>query len=157
VQIPDQKAPKESNVKHRTPGAGVSVALFRERHVLLIERGKPPYKGFWSLPGGSVEWGEPVEAAARRELLEETGLQAGALIQCAVVDGMTRDDDGAVTAHFVITVFCGVDFDGEARAQADARQARWVPIDDIQGLTVTPKLEEIVRATFARLSEGRSE
>jgi 8-oxo-dGTP diphosphatase len=44
--------------------------------VLLIRRGTPPRLGEWSLPGGRIEWGEPVKAAALRELREETGVEA---------------------------------------------------------------------------------
>ncbi len=58
------------------PRAGVSVAVFRGNEVLLVQRGNQLYAGFWSLPGGEVQWGEKVAEAARRELEEETGLLA---------------------------------------------------------------------------------
>ncbi|HZB59337.1 MAG TPA: NUDIX domain-containing protein, partial [Actinomycetota bacterium] len=52
------------------------VALDRAGRLLLVERGNPPHKGRWSLPGGRVEGGETIAAAATRELAEETGLEA---------------------------------------------------------------------------------
>ena len=49
--------------------------IFNQNRILLVERGREPLKGWWSLPGGAVEVGERLEAAIRREVLEETGLQ----------------------------------------------------------------------------------
>ena len=69
--------------------------------VLLCQRGKPPNLGSWTLPGGAQELGETCEQAARRELLEECGLEVGPLHFCAHVDTIRRDDDGprAVPLH----------------------------------------------------------
>ncbi|NUS21454.1 MAG: NUDIX domain-containing protein, partial [Mesorhizobium sp.] len=55
----------------------VSVAVVRGKTVLLVKRARAPSKGLYAYPGGKVEHGETLEAAAARELLEETGLQAG--------------------------------------------------------------------------------
>ncbi|TJW46991.1 MAG: NUDIX domain-containing protein, partial [Mesorhizobium sp.] len=54
----------------------VSVAIIRGETVLLVKRARPPSQGFYAFPGGKVEAGETLEQAARRELLEETGLRA---------------------------------------------------------------------------------
>jgi 8-oxo-dGTP diphosphatase len=71
--------------RHPHPAVTVDVVLFSGegpvREVLLIRRGAEPHKGDWALPGGFVDIDEGLEAAARRELLEETGLQAPALRQ----------------------------------------------------------------------------
>ena len=56
------------------PRAGVSVALFKGEGVVLVQRGKGIYRGFWSLPGGAIELGETAMEAAQRELREETQL-----------------------------------------------------------------------------------
>jgi len=56
--------------------------------VLLIRRGKPPRLGEWSLPGGRIEWGERAEAAALRELREETAVEGAILGLLDVVDGL---------------------------------------------------------------------
>jgi len=61
----------------------VGIICFRGADVLLIKRGKPPKQGQWSIPGGHIEFGEPAEAAALRELKEETGIQAEL---CGLVD-----------------------------------------------------------------------
>ena len=53
---------------------GVGAAVFHDGKLLLIQRGQEPLRGWWTLPGGLVETGEHLEAAVRRETLEETGL-----------------------------------------------------------------------------------
>ena len=63
---------------HR-PWVGIGVVALRGEEVLLIRRGRPPRQGEWSLPGGGQRLGEPAEACARRELLEEIGWAAGDL------------------------------------------------------------------------------
>ena len=58
-----------------TPCLAVDGAIFEDNRILLIKRLKPPFKGFWALPGGFVDVGETVEDACVREMLEETGLE----------------------------------------------------------------------------------
>ena len=55
---------------------GASIAVFKGDTVLLVQRGRAPFRGLWSLPGGSIEPGESASEAALRELKEETGITA---------------------------------------------------------------------------------
>ncbi len=101
-------------------------------HVLLIERGHDPYAGAWALPGGFVDAGEDLEQAARRELLEETGLEVGELRQIGAWGAPGRDPRGWV----VSVVFRG-DVDARALRPAagdDAAKVAWHPLDQLPRL-----------------------
>ncbi len=60
-------------IQYRNPTVGVAVILMEEDHILLVRR-KGSYEGMWCIPCGHLEWQEDVRAGARREMLEETGL-----------------------------------------------------------------------------------
>ena len=62
-------------VLYRNPTAGVAVIVFEGDQILLGRRSRGRYEGAWCIPCGHVEWGEDVREAAKREFLEETGLQ----------------------------------------------------------------------------------
>ena len=64
-----------SFILYRNPAVGVAVVLLEGQRVLLGRRSRGKCKGHWCIPCGYVEWGEEVREAARREFLEETGLQ----------------------------------------------------------------------------------
>ena len=76
------------------PIVGIGIVVIKGDTVLLVRRGKPPNIGSWTLPGGAQELGETTEEAARRELLEETGLEVGKLHFAATVDNIRRDEAG---------------------------------------------------------------
>ena len=101
----------------------VDVVLFDAKdRVLLIKRGHPPFKGAYALPGGFVDVGEPVETAARRELLEETGVTAPRLTLLGVYSEPERDPRG----HTVSVVFWGRARSLAAVAGDDAAEVEWV-------------------------------
>lgn len=126
------------------PRVGVSIACFRGDEVLLVERGKPPLDGLWSLPGGSVEPGETIRDAALRELGEETGVEAEIVGLVDVLDVIRHRPDGALAAHFVLSVFAARYSAGTAIAADDARAVQWVTPDRLSGLATTDRLTEIV-------------
>src|SRR5437762_9192421 len=89
------------------PRCGASAAVFRDGSVLLIERAKGALKGRWSLPGGHIEPGETARAAAVREICEESGIEADLRGLVDIHEVILHRTDGALLAHYLITVFCG--------------------------------------------------
>ena len=101
-----------------------------QRGVLMVRRKNPPYKGKLALPGGFVEIGETVEQAARRELLEETGLAATKLSLVGVYSKPDRDPRGHTCSVAFLT---DVEPGTEAKAGDDAEAVAWVKnIDDVE-------------------------
>ncbi len=134
------------------PLVGVGVVVWRGDAVLLVRRAKPPRAGQWSLPGGLVEPGEEVRAAARRELLEETGLAVGRLELLEVVDSIERDARGRLTRHYVLIDFMAESEDGEARAMSDAAAVGWFAPASWGELGLWEKTRRVLE--LARLRRG---
>lgn len=111
------------------PEVCVGTVVVAAEHLLLIRRGRGAGVGLWSIPGGRVEFGESLESAALRELLEETGLTAESATYLGHVE---RVDD---TWHFVIHDFL-VRFaelpEAPLVAGDDAADARWVHLDALE-------------------------
>jgi 8-oxo-dGTP diphosphatase len=103
--------------------------VLRPGAALLVRRGRPPSRGAWSLPGGAQELGETAEAAARRELFEETGLTVGPLLLATNVDSIHRDPDGRVRYHYTILDFAARWAGGEAAAGGDVTAIAWAGFD----------------------------
>jgi len=131
------------------PKTGCSVLVHKNGKVLLIKRGKDPYKGYWSLPGGSHEAGETLEECARRELLEETGLHAPRLDFAKVRDRMGRDESGQLTHHYVLATFTTTLFEGIATAGDDADDVGWFTVEEIDALATTPGTPSFIQEILA--------
>jgi ADP-ribose pyrophosphatase YjhB (NUDIX family) len=121
------------------PRVGVST-LVRDRRgrILLVQRGKAPFRGTWSLPGGHVEPGERLADAAAREVDEETGI---------AVSGLRRIDVTEIIAdgfHYVLIVY-DADGEGEPHAASDAADARWLAAADIDALPMNEGTRALIR------------
>jgi len=90
---------------------------------VLVLRKNEPFKNQWVLPGGYVEIDELFEAAARRELKEETGLAAKFLYTVGVFDGLKRDPRRRVISLAYYALFTG---ETPPRPGDDAGNAQWV-------------------------------
>ena len=134
------------------PWVGIGVVAFRGDAVLLVRRGKPPRLGSWSLPGGAQRLGEPAEAAARRELREETGIEVGPLHLLAVVDGITRDEQGAIRFHYTIIDYCAPWLAGDVRAGGDVTEAAWAGPDELARYELTEAAHHVIAEARRRLA-----
>jgi 8-oxo-dGTP diphosphatase len=126
------------------PHVGVGIILFRGDDVLLIRRGRPPGAGQWSLPGGKQELGETAEAAARRELLEETGLACSRLTLVAHADSITYDAEGKVEYHYTILDFAGHYEGGEPIPGDDADGCVWASPEELAGYDLWSEILRVI-------------
>ena len=111
------------------------VARDRRGRLLLVERGHPPHKGRWSLPGGRVEGGETLAAAAARELREETGLEATVGEIAGVVERIAEGFH-----YLIVDLWAELPDDATPVAAADAAGARLVPLDELPLYPLSPGL-----------------
>lgn len=103
-----------------------AILISRQNSVLLIERGREPFKGKWALPGGFVDMDEELETACKRELEEETGIRVGEMAQFRAYGGVNRDP-----RHRTISVIFYAFAESEFKPSAgdDAAKASWFPMD----------------------------
>jgi 8-oxo-dGTP diphosphatase len=111
------------------PVVGIGIVLLKPDAVLLVRRAKPPSYGQWALPGGAQELGETAEQAARRELREEAGLEAGPMRLAANVDSIHHDDAGRVRFHYTILDFAASWVGGDPVPGGDVSDALFAPLD----------------------------
>lgn len=120
------------------PRVAVGVLVVHQNKVLLILRGKAPAKGMWAVPGGSVNIGETLQAAAEREVLEETGLQIKAGEVIYSFEKIQHDKAGQVKYHYVILDLEAKPLDpAEPLTPADdAVEAGWFTLADLDRLNL---------------------
>ena len=92
-----------------------------------------------------MELGERLAEAALRELSEETGVSATIDGLATTLDIIRRDDEGAVSVHYVIAVFKARWVEGEAVAGDDAADVMWARVGDLEGLDMTPGTADLIR------------
>ncbi len=130
------------------PTAAVGVVCLRGEDVLMIQRGRPPLAGAWSLPGGKIEWGERAAGAALRELREETGVEAELLGLIDVVDGLFLKGEEPV--HYVLIDYAASWISGAPTAADDAAQAVFVPRAELARLDLWDETVRIIEAAYAQ-------
>lgn len=127
------------------PVPAVGVIVRSGERVLLVLRGREPFLGYWTFPGGAIELGESAREAARREAREETGLEVLIGDVAAVVDNIVRDSEGRVAYHYVIIDYLAQRAGGALRPGSDVDDARWVGCEDLAGLPITQQASELLR------------
>ncbi|PYE88489.1 NUDIX hydrolase [Phyllobacterium leguminum] len=131
---------------------GVSVICRRDGRFLLVERGREPWKGWLAFPGGSLEEGETPVEAARRELMEETGLLAEKLTHFTTVD-LSQDSGSAYDTSYYLAVYRADGVTGDAVAADDAAAILWLDLMEMARAKITESTL-IVARQVAHLDEG---
>ena len=124
------------------PQLAVSAAIFRDGKVLLVRRAKSPARGFYSLPGGRVEFGETLHAALHREVDEETALR----IEIAGLAGWREVVPGAGGGHYLIMSFAARWSSGEPVLNDEHDDFRWLAPETLGDLRVTDGLPDIIES-----------
>ena len=128
---------------------GASIAVFKGDTVLLVQRARAPFRGLWSLPGGSIEPGESAREAAFRELKEETGITAEIEGVVENVELTATDDGRPVTWR--LAMFYGRYAGGSLQPGSDASDANWVAIADLEKLSLTEGTASLIRLAASRI------
>ena len=133
------------------PQLAVSASIFRDGKVLLVQRAHPPAQGAWSVPGGRVEFGEPLHVALAREVMEETGLQIEILGMAGWREVLPASSGAG--KHFVVMSFAARWVAGEPVLNGECSDFAWLPPDALGERQLTPGLQEIIDAAH-RLSRA---
>jgi 8-oxo-dGTP diphosphatase len=129
----------------QAPVCAVGAIVFRGDAVLLIQRGKPPAQGKWSIPGGVVCLGETLEEAVIRELREEVEMDVKPLGVGKVIDRINTDSEGKIAYHYVIIDYVCEAEAGQPRAGSDANEAGFFQIGKLDELDMTEGTAEVIR------------
>ena len=126
------------------PIVGVGAVIVRDGRVLIVRRRYEPLAGRWSLPGGTLELGETLEAGVAREMQEETGLdvEVGPVIE--VFDRILLDADRRVQYHFVLVDYLCRPVGGELRAGSDVDDAIFVDPVGLGPYDLTAKARAVI-------------
>lgn len=139
-----------SGAEPARPVLAAIAVIIEQGRVLLVRRRNPPVTDLWGFPGGKVELGETVFAAAERELAEETGVAGEARDLLTFVDVIGAD----ASYHYVLAAVHCARLSGEPVAASDAREAAWHPLADVleRRLPINPRVDEVARLALARVA-----
>lgn len=118
-------------MKYKNPALTVDGLIYSADSLLLIRRKNPPFKDCWALPGGFVDYGENVESACRREMLEETSLSVNEIYLFGVYSDPARDPRGHTVSAVYLIPFSDP---AKARAASDASETGIFPFTKLSEL-----------------------
>ena len=116
--------------------------------ILLVERGKEPLKGYWSLPGGILEVGEKLVDGIRREVLEETGLEVEPLSVFEIFERIMPDAEGRPEYHYVLIDYVCRVSGGTLQAASDVSACEWVEHHRLRDYHITDGTLAVVERAF---------
>lgn len=124
------------------PQLAVSAAIFRDGKILLVRRARFPAKGFYSLPGGRVEFGETLHAALHREVAEETALK----IEIAELAAWREVLPTAGGGHYLIMSFAARWSAGDVVLNEELDDYKWLAPDALGNLKLTDGLSGVIQS-----------
>ena len=145
------------------PVVGIGGVIISDGRALLIRRGSEPLRGQWSIPGGTLEIGETLQAGVARELQEETGLEVRVLDVIEVFDRIFPAEalDPAARSrgprfHYVIVDYLCERISGEARPGSDVTDVAFAREDELERFHMTETAMRVLRKAFAMDRERRT-
>lgn len=130
------------------PLVGSGAVVHRGGRVLLIRRNFPPNAGKWALPGGLVELGESVQAAAAREVEEETGLRVEVEGLLDVQTDLHTDDGGRLEYHYVLVDYLAKPVGGKLRLNSESSASGWFTRTETRSLKTTSGTRAVLAKYF---------
>jgi len=131
------------------PVAAVGVVVTHNKKVLLVQRGKAPCKGVWTLPGGGIELGETAKEAVIREIKEECDINVSVQKVLDVVDIIEQDEANKVRFHYAIIEFWATYQSGTLQAGSDATEARWVSVAELDQYQLSEDALRLIQTVLA--------
>ena len=136
-----------TTIEHpRHPQLAVSAAIFRDDRVLLVRRARSPGKGFYSLPGGRVEFGESLHTALHREVDEETAITIDIVGLAGWREVLPSAGGGG--GHYMIMSFAARWKAREPMLNDEHDDFKWLKPDELGELKMTGGLQEVVQAAW---------
>jgi len=130
---------------YKNPVLTVDGVIIKNHSIVLVKRSKPPFEGQYALPGGFVEYGETVEFALIREIMEETGLK----VKIKNLIGVYSDPDRDPRGHIISLAFRAQIIGGELSSGSDASEVRLFDIRNLPRLAFDH--ERIIQDALTRV------
>jgi len=140
-------------VDKHNPIVGVGALVQHEGKVLLVQRGNPPYQGQWCIPGGKVRFGESLQQAVEREILEEAGIVVKAREPIFCFD-IIDSDNQENPLHYVVIDLLAEYVSGEIRPGSDAPEVAWMTRDEINACEVQETTRRLLERWWSRELDG---
>ena len=126
------------------PIVAVGAAVCRDGRVLIVQRGKAPSKGVWTVPGGAVDLGETMRQAAAREVKEECDIEIEVGEVVGILDNVVHDKQGRIRYHYAIVDFAARHISGELRPNDELMDAAWISPSDFDAYDVPDKARKVL-------------
>ena len=126
------------------PIFAVGAAICRDGRVLVVQRGREPSLGKWTVPGGVVDLGETMRDAAAREVREECGIEVEVGPVVGTIDNILRDERGAIRYHYAIIDFGARYVSGELVINDELMDAAWITPEQFDDYSVSPKVRAVL-------------